>query len=144
MNISVIYASKKAYVLADKDRILQVISNLLANAIRFTEKGSITVLVKIEMPEDDDKNGLMNNGHQKYVTVRVKDSGSGIDPDVFPRLFTKFATGSTWGTGLGLYISKGIVEAHGGRITAGNNREGQGATFAFSIPYYELKTQPIV
>jgi signal transduction histidine kinase len=139
VNISVIYANKKAYVLADKDRILQVISNLLTNAVKFTAKGSITVLVKIETPHDHDKNDLISDRHQKYVTVRVKDSGAGIDPGVFPRLFTKFSSGSTWGTGLGLYISKGIVEAHGGRITAGNNGEGQGATFAFSVPYYELK-----
>jgi two-component system, OmpR family, sensor histidine kinase VicK len=139
VNISVIYANEKAYVLADKDRILQVISNLLTNAVKFTAKGSITVLVKIETPHDHDKNDLISDRHQKYVTVRVKDSGAGIDPGVFPRLFTKFSSGSTWGTGLGLYISKGIVEAHGGRITAGNNGEGQGATFAFSVPYYELK-----
>jgi len=137
VNISVVYADSKACVQGDKDRILQVISNLLANAVKFTVKGSIVVLVRIETPSSAEVSELVGNSHEKYVTVRVKDSGAGIDDAVLPRLFTKFATGSTWGTGLGLYISKGIIEAHGGSISARNNDDGRGATFAFSIPYHD-------
>jgi signal transduction histidine kinase len=64
----------------------------------------------------------------------MKDSGAGIDPEIFPRLFTKFATKSDVGTGLGLYICKNIVEAHGGKIWAENNYNGIGATFYFTLP----------
>jgi signal transduction histidine kinase len=136
VDISVVYAEKKALVLGDKDRILQVISNLLTNAVKFTAKGSIAVLVKIEPAPVGEQSGARKEG-EKYVTVKVRDSGSGIDPGVFPHLFTKFATGSIGGTGLGLYISKGIVEAHGGRIAAVNNEDGKGATFGFSLPFLE-------
>lgn len=139
VNISVIYADRKAYVLGDRDRLLQVISNLLANAVKFTVQGSVTVLVRIEDVQNDDV--LAGDGAGKFVTVRIKDSGPGIDPLVFPRLFTKFATGSTWGTGLGLYVSKGIVQAHHGKIAAKNNEDGKGATFAFSIPYHPSSTR---
>lgn len=66
--------------------------------------------------------------------VSVKDTGRGIDPEILPKLFTKFATISSSGTGLGLFISKSIIEAHGGRIWAGNNSNGKGATFGFSLP----------
>ncbi|HEU0144972.1 MAG TPA: ATP-binding protein, partial [Nitrososphaera sp.] len=68
------------------------------------------------------------------ITVSVKDTGSGINPDIIPRLFSKFATTSEKGTGLGLYISKKIIEAHGGEIWAENNKDGEGATFAFTLP----------
>ncbi|HET7284719.1 MAG TPA: ATP-binding protein [Nitrososphaeraceae archaeon] len=75
------------------------------------------------------------NGQKAAVIVTVKDTGLGIDPEIFPRLFSKFATKSYQGTGLGLYISKGIIEAHGGRIWAENNADGEkGATFYFSLP----------
>ena len=108
-------------VLADKHRINQVISNLLNNAIKFTQQGHITISTEKE------KFG-------KEVIVKVKDSGSGIDPGIMSRLFTKFATKSHVGTGLGLFISKSIVEAHGGRMWAENNLVGKGATFCFSVP----------
>ena len=104
---------------ADKDRILQVLSNLLSNALKFTKEGSIAVTT--EKVENE-------------VIVKVKDSGSGIDREIFPKLFEKFASKSEKGTGLGLFISKNITEAHGGRIWAENNPDGIGATFAFSIP----------
>jgi two-component system, OmpR family, sensor histidine kinase VicK len=106
------------YVCADKDRIAQVISNLIDNAFRFTQEGSITV-------EAD----LQNDG----VIVSVKDCGSGISPHMVSRLFSKFSTSSYSGTGLGLYISKKIVEQHGGRIWGKNNAD-RGATFSFEIP----------
>ena len=108
-------------VLADRHRINQVISNLLNNAIKFTQQGHITISTEKE------KFG-------KEVIVKVKDSGSGIDPSIMSRLFTKFATKSHVGTGLGLFISKSIVEAHGGRMWAENNLVGKGATFCFSMP----------
>ena len=108
-------------VIADRHRINQVISNLLNNAIKFTQQGHITISTEKE------KFG-------KEVIVKVKDSGSGIDPGIMSRLFTKFATKSHVGTGLGLFISKSIVEAHGGRMWAENNLVGKGATFCFSVP----------
>lgn len=79
------------------------------------------------------KEGEGHNNNQQ-VLVRIKDTGTGIDSQIMPRLFTKFAAKSETGTGLGLFISKGIVEAHGGRIWAENNKVGRGATFAFSLP----------
>ena len=114
-------------VVADKHRINQVINNLLNNAIKFTQQGYITIST-----EKEKKYG-------KEVIVKVKDSGSGIDPDIMPRLFTKFATKSHTGTGLGLYISKSIVETHGGRMWAENNAEGKGAAFSFSLPLSSMK-----
>jgi two-component system sensor histidine kinase VicK len=105
----------------DRGRLAQVLSNFISNAIKFTEEGNIDI--SLEKLQDD-----------KVVVLSVKDSGSGIDSDMMSRLFTKFATGSNVGTGLGLYISKNIIEAHGGRIWAENNSDGKGATFSFSLP----------
>jgi signal transduction histidine kinase len=106
---------------ADKGRLNQVMSNLISNAIKFTEEGSIIITSK----KEENKN---------KVIVSVKDSGIGIHREVIPRLFQKFATKSYQGTGLGLYISKSIVEAHGGKMWAENNADGKGATFSFSLP----------
>jgi two-component system sensor histidine kinase VicK len=107
-------------VYVDRGRISQVISNLISNAFNFTKKGVVTI-TKEKRIED----GL--------VIVSVKDTGSGIDPQILPRLFTKFTTGSEKGTGLGLYICKTIIEAHGGKIW-GENNDDRGATFSFSLP----------
>jgi signal transduction histidine kinase len=104
---------------ADKTRIFEVVSNILRNAIKFTDSGTITITSKIE-----DSNAM----------VSITDTGRSIDPELMPRLFTKFATKSETGTGLGLYLSKKIIEAHGGRIWAENNKDGKGATFAFTLP----------
>ena len=109
-------------VAADKHRINQVISNLLNNAIKFTKQGHITIST-----EKEKKYG-------KEIIVKVTDSGSGIDPDIMLRLFTKFATKSHTGTGLGLFVCKSIVEAHGGKMWAENNQDGIGAAFSFSLP----------
>lgn len=107
---------------ADKDRIAQVVSNLLHNALKFTEGGEI--VLSSSLTKNDD------------VVISVKDSGKGIDPQVLPILFSKFATKSDKGTGLGLYICRGIVEAHGGKIWAENNTgKEKGATFYFSLPH---------
>jgi signal transduction histidine kinase len=120
------------FVQADKTRIDQVISNLLNNAIKFTQEGRAeggnNNIISVTLEENK------NDNYNKEVIVSIKDTGIGIAPEIMPRLFTKFATKSEKGTGLGLLISKGIVEAHGGRIWAENNKEGKGATFAFSLP----------
>ena len=108
---------------ADKGRISQVISNLLNNAIEFTVEGIILVSVE--------KNKINNDN--KIIIVSVKDSGQGIDQSILPRLFTKSVSKSYKGTGLGLFISKGIVEAHGGKIWAENNKDGKGSSFYFSL-----------
>jgi len=106
----------------DKVRITQVICNILDNAISFSHEGKIRVILKREK-----RNG------QNFLIISVKDMGPGIDPEISPKLFTKFASKSDMGTGLGLFISKGIVEAHGGKIWAVNNPH-RGATFSFSLP----------
>lgn len=119
---------------ADKNRIIQVISNLLDNALKFTESGAILVELR--------KGKRKKIAEDNQVIVSVKDEGPGIDPSIMSRLFTKFASKSEKGTGLGLFISKSIVEAHGGKIWAKNNRISQrkrgggndGATFSFSLP----------
>ncbi len=118
-SLKVLYNANDIIVLADKERISQVISNLLSNALKFTEEGYISI--------STEKKG-------EDVIVTVKDTGVGIDHEILPGLFSKFVTKSEKGTGLGLYISKNIVEAHGGKIWAENNVDGKGATFAFSIP----------
>ncbi len=118
---------------ADRARLVQVISNLLDNAVKFTKKqynkkGSIYLDV-----EKNDKDG--DKKHEAIVSI--KDTGTGIDPEIMPRLFTRFATKSETGTGLGLFISKSIIEAHGGTMWAENNTDGDGATFTFSLPIGE-------
>ncbi len=116
------------FVEADKARLIQVISNLINNAVKFTKAGGGTVSIGIEEENKQD------NGAQKLVVVTVKDTGTGIDPEILPRLFTKFVSKSFQGTGLGLFISKSIVEEHGGKIWAKNNSDGRGAIFMFSLP----------
>jgi signal transduction histidine kinase len=111
---------------ADRDRIAQVISNILGNAIKFTSKeqgGTVSVILEKNV-----------NNKEEEVTVAVRDTGEGIHHEILPRLFTKFATKSFTGTGLGLYISKNIIEAHRGRMWAQNNPNKQGATFTFTLP----------
>jgi two-component system sensor histidine kinase VicK len=109
----------------DRGRISQVVSNLLSNAIKFTEEGG-SIIISAERKKEADRN---------IVVVSVKDMGTGVDSEILPRLFTKFASKSEWGgTGLGLYISKSIIDAHSGRIWSENNSEGKGATFSFSLP----------
>jgi nitrogen-specific signal transduction histidine kinase len=116
-----------AWVIADKDRIMQVISNLLANAIKFTKAGRIVV----QLRKRKDKK-IADSDHK--VIVSIKDQGPGIDSSMMPRLFTKFASKSEKGTGLGLFISKSIIEAYDGKIWAENNIDGKGATFTFTLP----------
>jgi signal transduction histidine kinase len=111
-------------VYGDKVRIFQVVSNLLANALKFTRNGDISIRA-------EQKDG--------FGIVTIKDNGTGIDPEIMPRLFTRFASKSQTGTGLGLFISKSIIEAHGGKIWAENNKDGKGATFGFTLPITKYK-----
>jgi signal transduction histidine kinase len=106
---------------ADRGRISQVVLNLLSNALKFTEEGTIVITSEIK----DDQNVLV---------VSVNDTGAGIDFEIMPQLFTKFASKSFAGTGLGLYICKNIIEAHGVKMWAKNNSDGKGSTFSFSLP----------
>ncbi len=112
----------------DKARISQVLLNLLNNARKFTKEGKVTVTV------------LMKKGG-KEVIVSICDKGNGINPEVMNHLFEKFISRSDSGTGLGLYISKNIIEAHEGKIWGSNNQNGIGSTFTFSIPV-ELRSMP--
>jgi signal transduction histidine kinase len=111
--------SKSIFVTGDRLRLNQVLLNLLDNARKFTKKGSITVTTAI-----------MSN----KVQVTVKDTGVGVHPEIFPKLFSKFVTRSDRGTGLGLFISKSIIEAHGGKIWAESSSQQEGATFIFTLP----------
>jgi two-component system sensor histidine kinase VicK len=122
------------FVNADKGKLIQVIYNLLDNASKFTKNGKISLTVNMVYNHSKNSNSSCYN---KQVIVSVQDTGTGISPEIMPRLFTKFASKSFQGTGLGLYISKNIIEAHGGRIWAENNKDGRGATFSFRLPLDE-------
>ena len=113
---------------ADKSKIFEVLSNLIRNAIKFSPNGG-KITVTTSRSEDE-----------KSAIVRIRDTGRGIDPEIYPRLFQKFASSYDYGgIGLGLYISQRIVEAHGGKIWAENNKDGMGATFTFTIPLTDPK-----
>jgi two-component system sensor histidine kinase VicK len=112
---------EKVDIIADKEKIFEVFANLVNNAIKFTKQGTITIILKKEAKTNQ-------------ATVTIKDSGPGIDPEIIPHLFSKFKTKSDKGLGLGLYISKNIVEAHGGKIEAHNNPNSKGATFIVTLP----------
>jgi signal transduction histidine kinase len=128
---------KDIFIFADRERMVQVISNLLDNSIKFIEKeGSIYLTAKIKRGDDDGMKE-MNGGadhNRDQVIISIKDTGNSIPDDIFPILFTKFTTNSFTGSGLGLYISKSIIEAHGGRLWAENNRDEKGVTFTLSLP----------
>ena len=135
--IKLLYEPKDYPILeADKARLTQVISNILSNAIKFSEKtgGKISVSSEVQQIQN-------GNSGDKQVLVSIKDNGAGIDPTIMPRLFTKFATNSENGIGLGLFISKSIVEAHGGRIWAENNSGDAGATLYFVLPILLMATK---
>ena len=123
-NIELLYEqqniNRPILVEADKGRINQVLSNLLNNALKFTDEGHIVV-------------DAYESSNKKDIIVSIIDTGSGINKDIFTKLFSKFATKSSQGTGLGLFISKSIIEAHGGKIWAKNNKD-RGSTFMFTLP----------
>jgi two-component system, OmpR family, sensor histidine kinase VicK len=161
-NVKLIHelANSTIMVEADRRRLTQVISNLLDNAIKFTkEEGTVTVTTTIRGKKDLDRDSAKEGGggevaeeQEEEVVIAVKDTGTGIDPELMPRLFTKFATKSYQGTGLGLFISKSIVEGHGGKMWAennnkndnedknngSNNRKYNGATFYFTLPIVNM------
>jgi two-component system, OmpR family, sensor histidine kinase VicK len=130
-NIKLLYEPKDMFVEADRTRLMQVIYNLLSNAIKFTKEGRIIITIE-------------NNDNKEEVVVSIKDTGEGIDSEILPQLFSKFASKSYQGTGLGLFIVKSIVEAHGGKIWAENNNDNdnnsiadskeKGSTFYFTLP----------
>ena len=124
---------KLIVVEADKARIVQVISNLLSNAVKFTKGKGSMIFITTEKKQNQE------------VVVKIKDTGTGIDPEILPRLFSKFASKSYQGTGLGLYISKSIIEAHGGKMWAENNNYNtygeKGATFYFTLPTINIQQE---
>ena len=126
---------------ADKSKIYEVVANLLGNAIKFTRAAAATTpdgTIQIETTIiTENGNGGKTSSRAAF---RIIDNGKGIDPEIMPRLFTKFATKSDQGTGLGLYISKSIIEAHGGKIWAENN-SSKGATFAFTLPLASMQQE---
>ena len=127
-NVKFIFEPTKESIMvfADKERIYQVISNLIRNALKFIPFTDGKIEISLEkVKEEEDK---------EHASVKIKDNGNGIDKDILSRLFEKFATKSETGTGLGLYISKRIVEAHGGKIWTENNADDSGTTFSFTFP----------
>ena len=159
--IKIIFSEQQAnpiIVEADKLKIYEVVSNLLVNAVKFTKKKRvldvsntssnginigyntdyniiISSIVKSNQSYNKDNTGdITEEGGRDEVVISIRDRGTGIDPDIQNKLFSKFVTKSETGSGLGLYISKGIVEAHGGKIWAENNSDGNGATFTFTLP----------
>ncbi len=128
INIKLLYNSNIPIVIeADKERLIQVISNIINNAIKFSKEigGNISINTTVQNSKI---------GHENKILITIKDDGIGIDSDIMPRLFTKFATKSDSGIGLGLFISKSIIESHSGKIWAENNSDGTGATFYFILP----------
>jgi signal transduction histidine kinase len=111
---------------ADRMKLFEVLSNLMRNAIKFTDKGTIAVIL--------DK-------RDSEAVVAVIDTGRGIDPKIMPMMFNRFTSKSDSGTGLGLFIAKNIVEAHGGKISGMNNPDGVGARFEFTLPLQAVKSE---
>jgi len=128
-------SNNQIFVYADKARIIQVISNLLENAIKFTKIGFISITYDFKKYDDTNYDGNVDSDIIDNVVVKIKDTGIGINKEIFPKLFTKFTSDSFQGTGLGLYISKNIIEAHGGDIGVQKNKKNdEGVTFYFSLP----------
>ena len=135
-NVKIVFhPNESSTVFADKIRIYQVINNLIRNAAKFTNGDQAKIEIILEKVKNDKKDN-------EWISVKIRDNGTGINPDILPRLFSKFTTKSEFGgTGLGLYISKKIIEAHGGTIRGYNNQNGEkkGATFEFILPLYKSK-----
>jgi signal transduction histidine kinase len=147
--IEIIFVEPKidpVIVEADRMRIYEVILNLLSNAIKFTKKSSTAhanlygqgsndiIVFTIIKSNQDYKKDNVNDKSGDEIVISIRDRGTGIDPKIQGELFSIFVTKSGTGSGLGLFISKGIVEAHGGKVWAENNAEGKGATFSFTLP----------
>ena len=125
------YEPKDILIVADKVRVGRVISNLLNNAIKFTSRGEITISV-IKLKHNNNNND--DDDGSGEIQVNIKDTGTGLSPAILPKLFSKFVSTDSGGTGLGLFVSRNIVEAHGGKIQAQNNDDGIGTMFSFTIP----------
>jgi signal transduction histidine kinase len=136
--IEFIKPNRSIFINADRLRLHEVITNLLSNAINATRNkgctGSITVSIKVV---GGTKSSDTESDNNTRAIVSIKDNGEGIDPQIMAKLFTKFVTKSESGLGLGLYITKSLVVAHGGKIWAENNAKDKGATFSFSLPISE-------
>lgn len=127
LDLSMDEATRDLEVDVDKSRITQVLTNLVGNAVKFTEQGSVVMSSRL-FPTDSNK-----------IEIRISDTGKGIPENIFPYLFGKFVTrnvgeSNTHGTGLGLFISKAIITAHKGEISASNNEHGSGASFVIALP----------
>ena len=140
-------------VMVDRSKIVQVISNLIGNSLNSIYRNkknneidnnnhvSIHISKSMNLENQKSNNDLVTKGNKKNeLLVTIKDTGKGIDSEILPRLFTKFATNRYSGTGLGLYITKGIIEAHGGKIWAENNQNDNGATFRFTLPLIQTES----
>ena len=131
-NVNFLYIAEEQNLTieADKGLLCQVLDNLLSNAIKFTKRidDDDTAIITITTKRGE------SNDNNNNIIVSVKDNGTGIEQEIMPRLFSKFATKSEAGTGLGLFISKNNIKAHGGKIWAENNIDGKGATFRFTLP----------
>ena len=133
------FKKENYWITADKTKIGQVITNLVENSIKFVldervdkkKQGIIAITIEKKILLNDTDG---HNSKKSFVIVSIKDNGTGIDEEILPKLFTKFASKSNGGTGLGLYLSKNIVEDHSGKIWADNNKDSEGATFSFSVP----------
>ena len=121
-------SDRPTYVIGDSLRLTQVIYNLINNALKFTSGGTITV--RVNSPDSSRESS-------GKLQIDVIDQGAGISPEIQDHLFEKFSSTSLSGNGLGLFISKEIVQHHGGRIWAENNKDGKGATFSFTLPVLE-------
>src|ERR687897_1900525 len=119
--VELYYEPKDIFLVADKVRLGRVISNLLHNAIKFTPHGEITIATT----------EIKHNNGGEAIHVSIKDTGTGLSPAISPKLFSKFVSTDSGGTGLGLFVSKNIIESHGGKIEAQNNPDGKGALFSF-------------
>ena len=140
------YDNNKVIISCDRPKISEVLFNLVDNAMKFTEYGTVSIYTKTAYQEKGNDNNKNNNYHSLYkhnidnntsknLIISITDTGSGIDPKVKDKLFEKFVSASTKGTGLGLYLSKKIAEAHGGTIVAESNKDGKkGSTFTLCLP----------
>ena len=144
--------NEQCWTYADKSRLNQIINNLIDNAIKFSnQNGKIDIMIKenasiiselgggnrktiVDGIKDDIEEKMKGNKGMEQILIGISDTGKGISPHIMPKLFEKFITGSTTGTGLGLYITRNLVEAHGGKIWAFNNAHGVGSTFVFTLP----------
>jgi signal transduction histidine kinase len=132
------YEPKDIFLVADRIRLGRVISNLLNNAIKFTANGEITISTEDikhnKTSTMETEVGQKNEQQRGEVYISIKDTGIGLSPVAIPKLFSKFVSTDHGGTGLGLFISKNIIESHNGKIWAENNIEGNGATFSLTLP----------